>query len=205
MIPQYSRTVEPEVDPLSLEEARLQARITGQASDGSLAAYIKAATAIAEDALARGLLTQTWKAIYPRFYDVLPLPMAAPLQSVTSVKYYDPAGTLQTLSASIYLVDTDAQPGRVLRAPAQSWPATQADRRGVVEITYVVGWTAPEKIPARILQGLRMLVTAFDADRDGLDPMSEKARTIAAWFFTDRAPDLPPLDNLDDLDRPGGA
>ena len=52
-----------------------------------------------------------------------------PLQSVGWVKYYDTAGTLQTLVTTEYLVRTPWQaPGKIERAPGKSWPSYEADR-----------------------------------------------------------------------------
>jgi hypothetical protein len=56
--------------------------------------------------------------------------MAAPLQSVTTVKYYDASGVLQTLASTVYQVDTVSQPGRIVLAPTQIWPTVQANAPG---------------------------------------------------------------------------
>jgi hypothetical protein len=124
--------------------------------------------------MARGLLTQTWALSLRRFADVIWLPRAAPLQNdVTTapvVQYYDTAGVLQTLASTSYVVDTTSRPGRIVRAPSQSWPAVQSDRLGgAVLVTYVVGWTSAALIPERIKQGLRIYVTWLDGNRDGMD------------------------------------
>lgn len=65
----------------------------------------------------------------------------APLQSVTSIKYWDQDGTQQTLSPSAYLVDTYSEPGRIVPAPGTAWPATQ-NRINAVEVAFVAGYGA---------------------------------------------------------------
>jgi len=190
---EWIQTLAPTIEPLSVAEAKAQARITHAVEDGLFDSYIKTARGAAEDVLARGLLTQTWKLTGPAFADVIWLPMAAPLQSVTSVKYYDPAGVLQTLATTVYTVDTVSRPGRVVRAPLQTWPTVQSDRlSGPVEITYVVGWTAKELIPERIRQGLRSYVTYLDCDRDGLEEYGVRAKEAAEACWTDRVFWKPP-------------
>lgn len=182
----YALVTGPAQEPITIDEARRQARIVGEESDGLLRSYIVTAREAAEQKLRRALYTQTWRYDVQEFDEVMPLPMAAPLQSVTHVKYYDTDGTLQTLSASYYEVDTLATPGRIVRAPDVSWPALQADRRtGRVQITYVAGWATVASIPEKIKQGIRMYVTYLDADRDGMDAAATAARESAAACWSD--------------------
>lgn len=188
----YTRTVAPILQPISLAEAKAQARIVHDNSNGVLLGYIKTATHEAEQFMARGLLTQTWQCWYPGFAESLWLPMAAPLQNdalaspstVPIVQYYDGDGVLQTLATSYYTVDTMSRPGRIVRKANQSWPSTQSDRgAGSVLVTYVVGWSAANLIPESIRQGIRSYVTYLDADRDGLLDQADRARQAAenAW------------------------
>lgn len=183
----WTRTTEPAIEPITLAEAKLHARITSTADDAALASYIGVARQAAEDVLNRGLLTQTWKLTLSSFADRIWLPMAAPLQSVSSVKYYDSDGTLQTLASTYYDTDTVSRPAALVRAANQSWPSLQSDRRtGRVEITYVVGWTAASLVPQRIRQGIRMYVAYLDADRDGLAEQASAARAAAEACWADR-------------------
>src|SRR5215471_7842608 len=185
----WTRTVEPTLEPITLAEAKQHARIVQDNDDATLVRYIQAAREAAEEYLGRGLYTQTWKLTLDFFPsdDQIFLPRAAPLQSVSSVKYYDNNGALQTLSTSIYDVDTVSRPGRITRAANQVWPSTQADRNlGRVEILYVVGWTTTAAIPERIKQGIRMYVTYLDADRSGFEPQNDKARQAAEACWSDR-------------------
>lgn len=185
---EWIQTIAPTSEPLSLAEAKLQARIAIDDEDSLLNSYIIAAREAAEGHLGRGLLTQTWKLTLPAFAETIWLPMAAPLQSVTSVKYYDTTGTLTTLAGTVYTVDTTSRPGKIMRAVNQSWPALQGGRLGgLVEITYIVGWTAKDLIPERIKQGMRLYVTAVDADRDKPDT------TAAEACWTDRVFWKPPV------------
>lgn len=187
----------PIIEPMTVTEAKNQARVTESDEDGLFANWIRAARSEAESYLGRGLLTQTWKIIFDQFYDYMWLPMAAPLQNdplaspsstAPVVQYYDTDGVLQTLSTTFYLVNTTSRPGRIERAPAQAWPAVQADRSGTVIITYVVGWTDPAFIPDSIMQGMRCYVTAMECDREG----ASDALTAARRCWTDRVFWIPP-------------
>ena len=185
----------PTDEPITLAEAKAQARITDDHSNGLLRSYIQTAREAAEQILGRGLLTQTWRQERADFADVMWLPMAAPLQNDAGaspstapiVEYYDTDGTLQTLATSVYDVDTVSRPGRIVRAAGQSWPAVQCDRQaGRVRITYVVGWISPAEVPEQIKQGIRSYVTALDADRDGMHERAEEARFAAERCWMDR-------------------
>lgn len=188
----YALVTAPASEPISLAEAQAQARITDTNSDGVLQGYIVAARQRAEQVLGYGLFTQTWRYDLDAFAEVIPLPMALKLQSVTSVKYYDADGVLQTLSSTYYELDTLRRPACVVRAPGMSWPSLQADRRiGKVQITYVVGWDDVASIPDVIKQGIRMYVTYLDADRDGMETQALAAQTAAERCWSDRLYHLP--------------
>ena len=183
----------PVLEPFTVEEAKAQIRSVQNQEDGIVASYIKAARAAAEKYLGRGLLTQTITLNLSDFVPVLSLPMAAPLASVTTVKYYDTDGVQQTLSSTYYTVDTISRPGRIALAADQSWPSVQGSRKVTrIEIIYVVGYTSRDLIPEEIKQGMRVLIGNMDADRDGMDPNSEQAMRVAKMFWTDRVFWIPP-------------
>jgi len=178
----------PAAEPVLLAEARDHAKYSQTDNDAALGRFLIAARQAAEDYLGRGLITQTWKLTLPEFYDVMYLPMAAPLQSVTTVKYYDINNTQQTLASTFYDVDITTRPGRLCRASQQVWPAIAPNRLvGRVEITYVVGFGADgTTVPERIKQGIRMYLTYLDADRDGMELAGEQAMKAAESCWTDR-------------------
>jgi uncharacterized phiE125 gp8 family phage protein len=119
-----------------------------------------------EQLTGRGWYTQTCMFTASDWADVLPLPMAAPLQSITSVKYYAADGTLTTLSSSYYGTDTVSEPARLVKAPNVTWPALQSDRLSWrIEVTYVVGWSTIASIPAPLKAALLLLVAHFYENR----------------------------------------
>jgi uncharacterized phiE125 gp8 family phage protein len=66
----------------------------------------------------------------------VPLP---PLQTIDSIKYYDPNGVLMTLDPSQYFVDSVSEPARVTPAPGAAWPST-LNRANSVEVRFTAGW-----------------------------------------------------------------
>ncbi len=189
----YQLVTAPTTEPITLTEAKAQARITDTNSDTLLGTYIAAARQRAEQVLGYGLYTQTWRCDLSEFAEVMPLPMALQLQSVSTVKYYDADGVLQTLSSTFYELDTLRRPACLVRAADVSWPALQADRRvGRVQITYVVGWTTTAAIPDIIKHGIKLYVTYLDADRDGLEAQALQTQAAAERCWLDRLYPLPP-------------
>lgn len=178
------RTVDPTVWPLEPIEAKAQARVRHNREDSLFQSWIESATGAAEGYLGFGLLTQTWRAGLTGWPEVLPLPMAAQLQGITSVQYYASDGTLTTLASTAWVLDTTATPARLCRAPSQVWPSLQGDRQGArVLVTYVVGRTAADQVPELIKQGIRLLVAAQDVDRDGIVKADADAALSAAQNF----------------------
>jgi uncharacterized phiE125 gp8 family phage protein len=184
----------PALSVIDVVEAKQHLRITDNQNDVAVAQFIAAATEEAEQYMGRGLLTQSWKLQLDWFPNEIPLPMAAPLQSITSVKYYDENGTQQTLATTYYGTDIVSRPGKVVLKPDQSWPGVQSDRRnGRVEIIYVVGFTDASLVPERIKQGIRQYVAYLDLDRDGLEIQAAQARQAAERCWSDRIVWTPPV------------
>ncbi len=192
----WSLVTGPVLEPLELEDAKLHANILQNDDNALVASSITAARESAQAFLSRALYTQTWQLQLEAFADVIWLPMAAPLQNsavanpatVPVVQYYDTAGALQTLASTVYTVDTISEPGRLLKAPNQSWPSTQSDRVFPVLITYVCGWTTVDAIPETIKQGMRFAVAAFWADRTGGSADSTAALLAAENLWTRAGP-----------------
>ncbi len=157
----FTRTVDPVQEIVSVTEAKQHCRALMDVpdEDAVISAYVRAAREIGEGHTGRGWFTQTWRLVSDEWADVLPLPMAGPLQSVTSIKYYDSDGALQTLATSVYTVDTSSQPGTVSLASGQTWPSLQSDRRAWrIEIIYVVGQSSLGAIPSSFKIGTLLLV-----------------------------------------------
>jgi uncharacterized phiE125 gp8 family phage protein len=185
----------PQTEPISVDDAKLHLKVETTTEDVQLVMTIRAARAAVEEYLGRALITQTWVYTQDRWSDDIRLPRAAPLVSVTSVKYRDEAGTQQTLTSSVYLVDTASEPGRVLLAPTQSWPALQSGRPGAVEITYVAGWTTASLVPDPIRWAILLKIGGFHAfreDRAGLNEVAHPSGAVEALLAPYRVYWRPP-------------
>lgn len=173
-----TRITDATTEPVTLGQAKAHLRVDGTDEDALIEALIKAARQDAENRLQRALLQSTWRLTLDAFPRALPndvIPLGwGPIISVSSVKYYDPAGTLQTLDPSAYrLADSGIE-------PVTSWPASQA-RRGAVEITYLAGYgTDANAVPAPIVQWILLALGDLYANRE-----RSAERPVVAQGFAD--------------------
>ena len=165
------RTVNPTTEPVSLAEAKLHLRVDTTDEDALISGLIQTAREYCERYQRRSYLTQTWRAALDAFpasdTDFVALPYAAPLASVTSVQYLDNNGATQTLSASLYTVDTYHEPGGIYLNYSQSWPVTREIARAIT-ITYVAGETAASSVPATVKQAMLLLIGHWYANREAV-------------------------------------
>ena len=153
-----------------MSDAKLHCRALSDVPDEDpiLTTYIRGARQLIEERTSRALVTQTWKLEQDWFTDEIWLPRAAPLQSVTSVKYYDIDGVQQTLATSVYRVDTTSTPGRIVPKPGQSWPSVQSERGQAVEVIYVCGWSNADSVPEALRIGVLLLVDHLYENRSAV-------------------------------------
>lgn len=158
----------PAVEPVSLAEAKEWARVTGADDDDLVETLIAAARRHVEELTGRALITQTWDTFLPAFpCEILLRPR---VQSVTTVKYIDPAtGTQLTLASSEYTVDLKAEPGRIVPAYGKSWPSTRCVPNAV-EVRHVCGYGNDAESIAQeaedLLSAIKILVSTLDKNRE---------------------------------------
>ncbi len=153
-------TLAPTEKPVSLEEAKLELRITWDGENSRIDSYIQAATDWGQEvATWRQFVTATRTLHldeFPGSTMAIPVPFP-PLSSVTTVKYIDTDGTQQTWASSKYRVDTSSEPGRITPAFDQVWPVTRAIT-DAVEVEFVCGYGAASAVPQGIKKAILWLV-----------------------------------------------
>ena len=165
----------PEVEPVTLDEAKAHLRLDTDADDAYVSALITAARERIELFLRRALITQTFEYTLDGFpaspsliysTSVIDLPRP-PLQSVESIKFIDTGGNVRTLPSESYVVDASSDEiGRVALAWTQYWPITRCSINSVV-IRFVAGYgDAPEDIPQAIRQGILIEISNLYEDRE---------------------------------------
>ena len=125
----------PAVEPVSLSEAKAQAKVDISDDDALIQSYITMSREYVESILDVALIHQTLEARYdtfPLWEIILPRPPMAP-QAVT-VEYRNESGSMQTLQSASnqFQVDTYATPGRIYPLYNGVWPAVRGDENSVI-------------------------------------------------------------------------
>lgn len=155
----------PAAEPVALADVKAFLRVDHGDDDTMIDAMIIAARQEAEKICRRSLITQTWELVSDSFPREIAVPLP-PLQSVTSIKYYDTNGVEQTLSALLYQVDIDSAPGRIIPAYGEVWPVTRC-QLNAVRVRFVAGYGADDtKIPEAIKTWIRIRVATMYENRE---------------------------------------
>lgn len=170
--------------PLMAADLRLHCSIAPDDTtyDSLLSSYIAAASALIEEMTGRAFGAQVWELALDAFPDAITLPRG-PVTAVSWVRYFDPAGTEETLASSEYIQDLISDPQRVVLMPDVSWPTTQV-RANAVTVRFATGYAA---VPAPILQAIRATVANWFATREAValpaGVMAALAPYVSQWVF----------------------
>jgi uncharacterized phiE125 gp8 family phage protein len=158
----------PGSEPVDLESMRLHLRVDDTTEDDLIADLITTARQAVENDTRRALLTQTWDYSLPRWPcgNAIVLPLGN-LQTVTSVKWKNTAGTETTLVAGTdYLIETNGdQCGRLVLPYGLTWPLGSLYPSNPVTVRYVCGWTAPSLVPGPAKSAVKVLVAKLFESR----------------------------------------
>jgi uncharacterized phiE125 gp8 family phage protein len=174
----------PTIEPVSLEDFKLHARIESDANeeDYMLEQIIKGARREVEAVTRRALITQTW-AYYLEEWpsgDRIKLPFGN-LQTTNLVMTYDEVDTdntknTETMTLSTdYLIETnDDQCGYIVLPYGETWPSFTHWPTHSIKIQFQCGWTTRDSVPYEIKAA--MMLTA-------LDTYSNRERTLLTQSF----------------------
>ena len=174
----------PQMEPLTLTEAKLYLRVDQSTEDNLISGMVVAARQWVETYTRRALVTQTWDFRYEAFMDTrqpLILPKA-PLQSVTSITYLDEDGVSQTLASSNYSVRTlsgaTAGRGYIELNDDVSLPSLYTDALAPVTVRAVCGYGAAAAVPDGIKMAIYlMLGDLYEQRQETMMSVSSKTKT----------------------------
>jgi uncharacterized phiE125 gp8 family phage protein len=170
----------PVVEPATVAEVKLDARIDSNDFDSSIATLIQAARETAESLTGRAFITQTWQLVLDAFPVAEIKVGKLPIQSIASITYVDTSGATQTIDPSDYTLDAVTGPGWVLPAAGYSWPATFG-AANTVRVTFVTGYgDLAEDVPA----GLRSWIRASAAQ--AIQQQTNPSEVTVKTQFVDR-------------------
>ena len=190
-------TTPPALEPVTLDEAKAQLRVTYDQEDALIGALITAARQRIEAELGVALiatgLSETHDAWPLEVRTAVPVtdPLTAlfsgpvrlrrgPLIGVTTIAVADEAGAFQTLNPASYASEVGSRPGRI--APYDvAWPSPGVPTGGV-RIDYTAGFGAGESdVPAPLRQAILQLVA------DGFEHRSDAPLSLVEpWVAPSR-------------------
>ena len=165
-----SLTTAPASEPVTTAEAKLHARVSTSADDTLIGNLITAARRYAEMFCSRSFINTTWKLTLDRWPmgKVIRVPRN-PLSSVSSIKYYDYASVQQTLSSSLYRVDTTTDPGRIEPVFGQIWPVSLPEVNAI-EVNFIAGYGATASyVPEEIKLAIKMIAAHWYERREAFE------------------------------------
>ena len=157
----------PASEPITLTQAKKQLEISTSDTthDDHITLLIQTAREQWEHDTDSACLTQTWSVNLEMVRDDEIYLPKRPVQSITSITYYDGDNTQQTLSTSIYGLDAASRAVRLKYL--QVWP-TMVERWDAMTVTYVCGYTSSSLVPAAAKQAMLLLVGHYFENRDML-------------------------------------
>ncbi len=150
---------------VTLAEAKLHCKVDASDDDALITSLIYTACDAAEQMTGRALLSQTWELTldaFPASFELTRLPVSA----ITSIIYQNTAGTLTTMSSSLYTLDASDDFGVAKVTPAYGtvWPSTKADV-AAVKLRYVAGYASVADVPNAIKSWIKLQIGAMYENR----------------------------------------
>jgi uncharacterized phiE125 gp8 family phage protein len=184
----------PTSDPLDVATVKLQLRVDYAQDDALIGGMITSARDYLEQVTDLRFGTQTWEHWFDKFPSTLlylldrgyqniygarrevlfpnqptdqgyiQIPIG-PLQTVSSIKYYDITNTAATMASGDYYVDDVSQPARIVLADGKSWPNPSPSLRTVNAgvVRFDVGYT---DAPGALKQAMMMLIAHWYQNRE---------------------------------------
>lgn len=176
----YVVTVEPTEEPIALAEAKVHCRVDHDDENDLITSLIVSARQWAENETRRRLVNTTLRLSMDCFPEVIRLP-GGKVSSVTSITYTDTNGDSQTLSSSVYTLDSDSEPARIVQAYGQFWPAIRYVPNAV-KATYVAGYgAAASNVPDGIRSAIKQHVL-YSFNREPEEAILESAKALLDPF-----------------------
>lgn len=160
----YTVTAGPDCPPVSLDDLKTHARVSGSGEDSLLNMILDAVTAYAEGFTKRDFITKTYQTFRDDFRQVGEL-RRSKLQSVTTIKYLV-SGALVTVSDAIYYNTVENDFSEILLEEGESFPTDGDVRKQAIEIIFKAGFgDDPRSVPGDLKLAILQHATNYNENR----------------------------------------
>ena len=184
--------------PVSLGEVKSHLGIadSDETEDPNLMALLRAVTETLERYTRRTFVNTTWTMFRDRFpgktlpwwdgvrqiadteltdlTESISIPRS-PLVSITFVKAHKQDGSITTVDAGDYIVDSTSEPGRIALKVSKTWPTDALRAINGVEVEFVAGYgPVGSDVPSSIRQAILMMMGDVNSRRESGDIKFEK-------------------------------
>ena len=159
----------PNIEPVTLDEAKAHLRLTSDNDDAMLETYIAAARRTIEQRSGTRLMTQVVELArddFPEDWREMSL-MLGNVRSVDSIKYRDSEGMEATLAADDYVAVVDVSPAAV-RPKDGSWPAVSMHYPRSVRVRMTCGYLMTASVDRSVKTAVLMLAAHWFENREVL-------------------------------------
>ena len=155
-------------EALTLNEVKLDLRVSNTAEDSKIAALITAARHLCQSETGNLIMPHVWEKTLDNFPEAIEL-AALPVNSIVSVKYIDTAGVEQTLSSVSYQLDNAGgyRESWVVPARGYAWPSTDSGINSV-KVRFNAGYADATLVPAELKQWMRLQIGHWFANRESV-------------------------------------
>lgn len=162
---------------ISTSEAKAWLRVEHSEDDAIIAMLVASATQTAQNYLSQAFVTQTITETFDTWDSEMKLTIH-PVQAVTGITYIDSDGVSQTLSSTIYNVDTYAKRAILTQAYNQTYPSLQTQRNAIT-VVYTAGYGLATSVPADIKQALLLMIAdAYENRQDSVKQLPSASKYI---------------------------
>ena len=161
------RVTAPTAEPISVADAKRHLRVEHSDDDLLIKRLIETAVAYVDvrGALGKAMITQTWSEWFAPNPSEIILSLG-PVQSVSSISYYDTDNALQTSLLANYHVLGPSSRTVIKPKTGYSWPTTFT-RDDAIKVQYVIGYGDTFRdVPSTVRHAILMLVSHYYENRE---------------------------------------
>ena len=161
------RVTAPTEQPVTVADAKRHLRVEHSDDDLLIQRLIETAVAFVDvkGALGKAMITQTWAEWFAPNPSEIILSLG-PVQSVSSISYYDTDNALQTATLSNFYVLGPSTRTVIKPKSGYTWPTTFT-RDDAIKVQYVIGYgDSFTDVPSTVRHAILMLVSHYYENRE---------------------------------------